>query len=167
MARDRRDALARNTYECLFLIDSNRYARDPSGVSGQVGEMVEKHGGEMLASRLWNEQKLAYPIKRQRKGTYWLAYFRMDADKLVDFRRTCRLNENVLRSLTLKIDPRLVDVLVSHALGGRSSTPGDSGEKKDRPGDGKEPAATAADSGDDNVRSETKREPATAAADKD
>ena len=109
--------MARNVYECLFLLDSNRYARDPGGVSGSIPSMVEKLGGEILASRLWNEQKLAYPINGQRKGTYWLTYFRMDSARIAEFSRACRLNDAVMRNMVLKVEPRLVDALVSHALG--------------------------------------------------
>jgi small subunit ribosomal protein S6 len=109
--------LAEYAYECMFILDSNKYARDPAGVSGQIPAMLEKCGGQILANRLWNEQKLAYPIKNQRKGTYWLTYVRMDSQNLVAFNRACQLNENILRHLVLKIEPRLVDTLVSHALG--------------------------------------------------
>ena len=42
----------------------------------------EKNGGQVLASRLWNEQKMAYPIRGQRRGTYWLTYFRMPSGNL-------------------------------------------------------------------------------------
>ena len=109
--------LASNVYECMFILDSNRYARDPAGISGQIPQMIEEFGGEILASRLWNEQRLAYPIEGHRKGAYWLTYFRMQTEKVVDFNRACRLNENVLRNLTLRVDPRLVDTLVAHARG--------------------------------------------------
>jgi small subunit ribosomal protein S6 len=112
-----------NVYETLFILDSNKYARDPGGVSGTIPSMVEKLGGEILASRLWNEQKLAYPINGHRKGTYWLAYFRLDSQKLTEFDRQCHLNENILRNLTLVVEPRLVDVLVAHATGVRPATP--------------------------------------------
>ena len=113
--------MAQYVYEGMFLFDSNRYARNPQGVSGKLGEMIKKRGGEMLASRLWSDQKLAYPINGQRKGTYWLTYFRLDGSKLVDIDRDCRLNEDLLRNLILKIDPRLVDTLVEHARQGTSS----------------------------------------------
>lgn len=109
--------MASNVYECMLILDSNRYARDPGGVAAQVPHMVESCGGEVLASRLWNEQRLAYSIQGQRKGAYWLTYFRMETDKIVEFNRACRLNENVLRNLTLKVEPRLVDTLVAHARG--------------------------------------------------
>lgn len=109
--------LAHNVYECMFILDSNNYARDPSGVSGRIPKMVAQFGGEVLASRLWNEQRLAYSIKGHRKGTYWLSYFRMDSTKLAAFRRACQLNEDIIRSLMLKVDPRLVETLVAHARG--------------------------------------------------
>ncbi|MCA9123286.1 MAG: 30S ribosomal protein S6 [Planctomycetaceae bacterium] len=109
--------MAQNFYECLYILDSNRYARDPNGISASIPEMIEGLEGEVLASRLWNEQRLAYPINGQRKGTYWLTYFRLDSTRLSEFNRACQLNENILRNLTLKVDPRLIDALVAHALG--------------------------------------------------
>lgn len=109
--------MPQTVYECMFILDSNRYARDPGGVSGQLTQMLEKLEGEVLASRLWNEQRLAYPINGHRKGTYWLTYFRLDGTRIGELTRACQLNDNILRHLTLKIDPRLVDTLVAHARG--------------------------------------------------
>ena len=112
-----------NVYECMFILDSNRYAKDPGKISGQVNELIEKARGEVLVSRLWVEQKLAFPINGHRKGTYWLAYFRIDGEQITDFNRSCRINDNILRHLVLKVDPRLVDTLVSHARGEPKSAP--------------------------------------------
>jgi small subunit ribosomal protein S6 len=71
----------------------------------------------VLVSRLWNEQKLAYPIDGHKKGTYWLTYFRLDSLKLSELTREIRISENIIRSLTLKVEPRLVDALIEHAKG--------------------------------------------------
>ena len=102
-------------YEGMFLLDSNRYGRDPEGVAGQVPGMIREAGGEVLVSRMWEERRLAFPIKGRRKGTYWLTYFRMDGGKLGDLKRKSQLNENVLRALFIKFDPGIVDTLVEHA----------------------------------------------------
>jgi small subunit ribosomal protein S6 len=107
----------------MLILDSNRYARDPNGVSAQIPAMIEQSGGEVLVSRLWNEQRLAYPIEGHRKGAYWLTYFRMETEEVGGFNRACRLNENVLRNLTLRVDPRLVDTLVAHARGEAVASP--------------------------------------------
>jgi small subunit ribosomal protein S6 len=107
--------LAENVYEGMFLLDSNRYSRDPAGVSGQISEVIQQHGGQMLASRLWDERRLAYPVNGHRKGTYWLTYFRLDGRQLTTVTRQCQLNDNILRTLFVKVDPRIVDALVAHA----------------------------------------------------
>lgn len=109
--------MAQNVYECMFIFDSNAYARDPQGVSGRVTKMVEECGGQVLAGRLWFEQKLAYPINGQRKGTYWLSFFRMDGGRIAEFNRACQLESSILRSLTLKVEPRMVELRVSQASG--------------------------------------------------
>jgi small subunit ribosomal protein S6 len=114
---ERRSDLATRVYEGLFLLDSNRYARDPAGIPGEIKKTVEQFGGVMLASRLWAEQRLAYPINGHRKGTYWLTYFRLDSDQQAGMIRQFRLNENILRCLVLRVDDRLVDALVAHASG--------------------------------------------------
>jgi small subunit ribosomal protein S6 len=106
-----------NVYETMLIFDSNKYAQDPAGVSGAVVELITKLGGEILVSRLWNETKLAYPIKGHRKGTYWLMYYKLTSTDQTKINRELRINESVLRSLTLVVDPRLVDALVAHASG--------------------------------------------------
>jgi len=107
--------LATGIYECLFLFDSNHYARDPGGIAGSVQSMITDLGGEILVSRLWAEQRLAYPIKGHQKGTYWLTYFKLDTLRLKELNRACQLNESLLRFMFTTVDPRLVDALVAHA----------------------------------------------------
>lgn len=137
--------MADNTsvYECMFILDSNKYAKDAAKAGGQVGQLIEKCGGEVLVSRLWVEQKLAYPIEGHRKGTYWLSYFRLDRGQVGMFNRECQLNENIVRHLMLKVEPRLVETLVAHASGnavageGSSEKSEEKGEEKGK-GKGKE-----------------------------
>jgi small subunit ribosomal protein S6 len=106
--------LAENVYEGMFILDANRCARDGAKVARQVEKMIETAGGELLVSRLWEERRLAYPIKRHRKGAYWLTYFRMEPTGLSGLNRQSQINDLVLRHLFLKIDPRIVDAMLSH-----------------------------------------------------
>lgn len=109
--------MPRNVYETLFLLDSNHYSRDPGGISTGLNDMFESLGGNVLASRLWQEQKLAYAIDGHQKGTYWLAYAELDSNKLVEFNRMCQLSEPIIRQMTLKVEPRLVEPMLAHARG--------------------------------------------------
>lgn len=116
--------MVKRVYEGMFLLEANRYSRDPGNVSGKITELIEKAGGETLVSRLWAEQKLAYPINGHRKGVYWLTYFRMESERLKELTRACKLNNDVMRELFVVVDPRLVETLVSHAQNsGQSQKP--------------------------------------------
>jgi small subunit ribosomal protein S6 len=111
--------MAEKVYEGLFIFDSDLYAKGADEVSSQVASIVEQLGGEVLLSRLWDERKLAYPIKGHRRGTYWLAYFRIDPSSVKDLTRQFQLSDSILRFLILLVDPRLVDTLVEHARAGK------------------------------------------------
>ena len=110
--------MALNVYEGMFILDSGRFARDPEGIAAQVDKMVQDAGGEILVSRQWEERRLAYPIKGQRKGLYWLMYFRLDSQNLAELNRQFSLFDANIRNLFIKIDPRIVDQLVAHAEAG-------------------------------------------------
>jgi small subunit ribosomal protein S6 len=115
---NRSEVLAENVYEGMFILDTNRYGRDPDGVSKQIAAMIQEASGEILVSRFWEERRLAYPIKGHRKGSYWLTYFRLNSLRLSGIKRQCQLNEDIVRVLFLKVEPRIVDTLVAHAKAG-------------------------------------------------
>lgn len=101
----------------MFILESNAYGRDPGGMSNRIKDLIENAGGKILASRLWNEQRLAYPIDGHRKAVYWLAYFEMESGELSKFERAVRLTDAIMRHLTLRLDPRLVEPMVAAARG--------------------------------------------------
>ncbi len=113
--------MATNVYEGLFIFDSDLYAKGPDDVSGQVAAVIEQFGGEVLLSRLWDERKLAYPIKGHRRGTYWLAYFKMQDIAERSHIGRLGVGSGLLGSGSPgddSRDPRLVDMLVEHAKAG-------------------------------------------------
>ena len=107
--------MATNVYEGMFILDSNWYSRDPAAASAHVQKLIEGAGGEVLASRLWEDRRLAYPIKNRRRGAYWLTYYRLESVKLNNIYKACNLSDHVLRVMLLKVDARIADTLVEHA----------------------------------------------------
>ncbi len=109
--------MAETVYECMFILNPNSYAKSPSSASANLENLITNVGGKVLASRLWNEQKLAYPINGHRKGVYWLTYFSLESTSMPKFKRACQLQDNIIRHLAIRIDPRLVDTLIAIAKG--------------------------------------------------
>jgi small subunit ribosomal protein S6 len=110
--------LSEKVYEGLYILNSELYARSPEEISGQMAAFIEKTGGEVLLSRLWDERRLAYPIQGHKRGTYWLTYFKIDPLKVKELTRQFQITDSILRFLFLKLDPRIVDTVVEHAKDG-------------------------------------------------
>ena len=107
-----------NVYEAMVIFDSNRFARERAALPAEVEKMIKSSEGDVLVSRLWEERRLAYAINGQRKGTYWLIYFRGPSSMLTSLNRQWELHDGILRHLVLKVHPHLVEAVLEHAKAG-------------------------------------------------
>src|SRR5271165_4098904 len=71
-----------NVYECLFLLDTTKVAGDVPAAAKQLHGILERHKAEILASRIWDDRRLAYPVRNHKKGLYYLTYFKADGKAL-------------------------------------------------------------------------------------
>ncbi len=106
-----------NVYECMFILDTSKVSGDVPAADKQLRALLERNKAEVLVSRPWDERRLAYPIRNQKKGLYYLTYFSTTGDNLVGIEHDCALSELILRMLILKIDPKLVETMLSVAKG--------------------------------------------------
>ena len=100
------------TYEAMFLI-GQAAAADLSGVIEHIKEILSRGHAEIIAMRKWDERRLAYEIKKQKRGLYILCYFKAPNDQLGHIERDCNLSEKVLRALILRADHLTQDEMVA------------------------------------------------------
>jgi small subunit ribosomal protein S6 len=91
-------------YESVFI------AR-PDISSAQVDSLVETFekaisagGGSISKKEYWGLRNLAYRIKKNRKGHYMLMNIDAPADAVAEMERQMRINEDVMRHMTLRVD---------------------------------------------------------------
>jgi len=104
-------------YEGMFILDANRLARDQVGLPREVEGLIESAGGQLEVSRLWEERRLAFPIKGHRKGAYWITYFHLPMTKVGELTRQCEIKDGILRQLFIRLPDSLVDPILAHAKG--------------------------------------------------
>ena len=90
-------------YEAMFLLSPAAGSEADAQVNLCKG-MIERHGGKILFIKRWDERKLAYEIRGQKRGTYVVAFFTAPGDAIGPIERDVKLSEQVLRVLTLKAD---------------------------------------------------------------
>ncbi len=91
----------KKVYEGMFILKASSAGKDWAKVSGDVRKLIESHGAEVVLMDKWDECKLAYDIKKQNKGVYLLAYFKMPPSEVSPLKREVELSSVILRMLLL------------------------------------------------------------------
>ena len=65
--------------------------------------IIERHGGQIIVIKKWDERKLAYEIGGQKRGTYIIAFFR-PGTAVAGIERDVKLSEEILRVLVMRAD---------------------------------------------------------------
>ncbi len=95
--------MSQKLYEGLFLLTQPAASNLGEAVNHVKG-LLDRAGAEIIGLYKWDERKLAYTIKGQRRGTFLLGYFHVDGDNLTGLDRDCNLSEQVLRAMVTKAD---------------------------------------------------------------
>lgn len=107
--------MAMRFYEGMFLLDTGKMAGDLNKAAETLVQIVTKHGGEIIVHRVWDERRLAYPVKKQRKALYYLISFKATGSAVTPIEADLKLQEFVIRSMFLAIDPKLADSMIAVA----------------------------------------------------
>lgn len=91
-------------YESTFIARHEMSTQQVEGLAETFSAIITENGGEVKKTEHWGLRNLAYRIKKNRKGHY--VFFNIDAPPaaLQEFERHLRLNEDVLRYLTVKVE---------------------------------------------------------------
>lgn len=88
-------------YEAMFLL-TQAVAADFSGAIAHIQDILARGQAEILSMRKWDERRLAYEVKGNKRAVYILCYFKAPNDQLGHIERDCRLSEKILRSMILR-----------------------------------------------------------------
>jgi small subunit ribosomal protein S6 len=92
-----------NTYEAMFLFGPSG-STEPQAALDMARSAVERHGGQIIVIKKWDERKLMFEIAGQKRGTYILCYFRAPSIAPAQIERDVRLSDVMLRVLILKAE---------------------------------------------------------------
>ncbi len=102
-------------YESIFIIRPTLSDDETTKLIDKMKGIVEKTGGEMLKLENWGRKKLAYEVKRERKGTYAYFYFRSKGDVTSELERSYRLEDSVMKFLTVRLEKEIVAPVITEA----------------------------------------------------
>ena len=91
-------------YESVFIARQDITAAQVEGLIETFEKAITDGGGVVPKKESWGLRTLAYRIKKNRKGHYVLLNIDAPASAVHEMERQMRLNEDVLRNLTTRVD---------------------------------------------------------------
>ena len=92
-----------NKYEIMFILKSNEEEAIKSEVSS-LKAIITDMNGEITNEKEMGKRKLAYPIKKELNGYYYVINVNANNDAIAEFDRKAKINENVIRHLIIRLD---------------------------------------------------------------
>ncbi|HWB49606.1 MAG TPA: 30S ribosomal protein S6 [Stellaceae bacterium] len=91
-------------YENVFIARQDISGAQVDALADQFTQLIADQGGEVKKRENWGLRNLAYRMSKNRKGHYVLFNIDAPAPAIAELERTMRINEDVLRYLTIKVD---------------------------------------------------------------
>ncbi|MBT3216806.1 MAG: 30S ribosomal protein S6 [Candidatus Marinimicrobia bacterium] len=94
-------------YETLYILNPNYEEQRIQDIIGDVNKEAEKIKYSVINHRVWGKKKLSFSISKQKYGTFILLQFETtDSSTLIELETYIKLNKNIMRSQTVKLDER-------------------------------------------------------------
>jgi small subunit ribosomal protein S6 len=91
-------------YESIMIVRQDVTAAQVDALADGFSEILTTNGGSVERREYWGLRTLAYRIKKNRKGHYVLFNIDAPSASVQEMERNIRLNEDVLRYMTIRID---------------------------------------------------------------
>ena len=93
-----------NKYEIMFIIKSTLDEETIKKTSEDLQKLINIKPSKVVEFKEMGRKKLAYPIKREVSGYYFVMNVETTHETLAEFDRKVTINENVLRHLIIKVE---------------------------------------------------------------
>jgi small subunit ribosomal protein S6 len=91
-------------YENVFIARQDVSGAQVDALTDSFAQLIADNGGEVKKREYWGLRNLAYRMRKNRKGHYVLMNLDAPPPAIAELERTMRINEDVLRYLTIRVE---------------------------------------------------------------
>ncbi len=91
-------------YEIMFIVKATNESDEIKKVAEDTKKIITDNKGKVLEFNELGEKKLAYAIKKEISGYYYVMVVEADNSAVSEFNRKATINENILRHLIIRLD---------------------------------------------------------------
>ena len=93
-----------NKYEMMFIVKANADEKAIANTAKSLKDIITSMKGKISDEKDLGNKELAYPIKKETVGYYFVVDFEATAEIVAELDRKARIDESVLRHLIIRLD---------------------------------------------------------------
>lgn len=93
-----------NKYEIMYIVKTTLDEKAVKETVDSLNGIITEFKGNITNFKDMGQRELAYPIKKEISGFYYVITVESSYDAIAEFDRKARLNENVLRHQVIRLD---------------------------------------------------------------
>lgn len=93
-----------NNYELTVVLPGGLTDAKQNATLEKIKGLVDQSGGSIAKTDKWGKRALAYPIKKQTEGVYYLLGLSLDPEKTNPISRIIENDDQILRHLMIRVD---------------------------------------------------------------
>ena len=93
-----------NKYEMMFIVKTTIEEATVNATVENLKSVITSMKGEITDSKELGQKKLAYPIKKEITGFYYVVDFTANNELVVELDRKAKIDENVIRHMIINLD---------------------------------------------------------------
>lgn len=97
-----------NVYENIVIINAALTDEEVDAAITKIKELIAGQGGEVLKVNIWGRKKLAYEIKKQKKGLYVLLFYKTPPASIRKIEEFYKVFDAVLKYIIIKLSIKQV-----------------------------------------------------------
>lgn len=90
-----------NAYEVVIILTKKISEEQAEETKSKISDLISSNG-EVVSVDDWGMKKLAYEIKKEQEGHYYLYTFNSNPEFIAEFERILRIDDSVLKHMVIK-----------------------------------------------------------------
>jgi small subunit ribosomal protein S6 len=119
-------------YEHVFLARQDLSQAQVDALAEAATKLVEENQGKVVKTETWGLRSLAYKIQKNRKAHFVMLDLDASGAAVAELERVTRMNEDVIRYMTVRVDEHEKGPSVMMRKQERSDRPDRGGDRPDR-----------------------------------
>lgn len=110
-----------NIYENIIILNASLSDEEIEAASGKIKDLITNSGGEIFKVDVWGRRKLAYEVKKQKKGFYLLLFFKSPSTAIRMLEDYYKVFDPVVKYMVLRLEKKQAEAVLKSAAAAAES----------------------------------------------